>query len=191
MNTHLLNTCFYNILFFFLSYSNLQANNKIEIVKNINNVETLKFNFIQKSFEKKETGICHLKRPHFLKCLYEDKNQKELIINKRILVIYHKRYNKIYRYPLSKSYFLQILNGEKFSEVIMKGEMLINDDFSEVEYLDENKGQIIFYFNNKNYDLIGWRLIDINNNITVFEISNQSKNIEIKKTFFSIPEENQ
>ena len=138
-----------NILFFFLSYSNLQANNKIEIVKNINNVETLKFNFIQKSFEKKETGICHLKRPHFLKCLYEDKNQKELIINKRILVIYHKRYNKIYRYPLSKSYFLQILNGEKFSEVIMKGEMLINDDFSEVEYLDENKGQIIFYFNNK------------------------------------------
>ena len=180
-----------NILFFFLSYSNLQANNKIEIVKNINNVETLKFNFIQKSFEKKETGICHLKRPHFLKCLYEDKNQKELIINKRILVIYHKRYNKIYRYPLSKSYFLQILNGEKFSEVIMKGEMLINDDFSEVEYLDENIGQIIFYFNNKNYDLIGWRLIDINNNITVFEISNQSKNIEIKKTFFSIPEENQ
>tara|TARA_A100001011_G_scaffold166709_2_gene175457 strand:+ start:431 stop:1003 length:573 start_codon:yes stop_codon:yes gene_type:complete len=180
-----------NILFFFLSYSNLQANNKIEIVKNINNVETLKFNFIQKSFEKKETGTCHLKRPHFLKCLYEDKNQKELIINKRILVIYHKRYNKIYRYPLSKSYFLQILNGEKFSEVIMKGEMLINDDFSEVEYLDENKGQIIFYFNNKNYDLIGWRLIDINNNITVFEMSNQSKNIEIKKTFFSIPEENQ
>ena len=180
-----------NILFFFLSYSNLQANNKIEIVKNINNVETLKFNFIQKSFEKKETGICHLKRPHFLKCLYEDKNQKELIINNRILVIYHKRYNKIYRYHLSKSYFLQILNGEKFSEVIMKGEMLINDDFSEVEYLDENKGQIIFYFNNKNYDLIGWRLIDINNNITVFEISNQSKNIEIKKTFFSIPEENQ
>ena len=73
----------------------------------------------------------------------------------------------------------------------MKGEMLINDDFSEVEYLDENKGQLIFYFNNKNYDLIGWRLIDINNNITVFEMSNQSKNIEIKKTFFSIPEENQ
>ena len=107
------------------------------------------------------------------------------------MVIYRKRYNKVYRYPLSKSYFLQILNGEKFSEVIMKGEMLINDDFSEIEYLDENKGQIIFYFNNKNYDLIGWRLIDINNNITVFEMSNQSKNIEIKKTFFSIPEENQ
>tara|TARA_B100000287_G_scaffold414703_1_gene447558 strand:+ start:41 stop:613 length:573 start_codon:yes stop_codon:yes gene_type:complete len=180
-----------NILFFFLSYSNLQANNKIEIVKNINNVETLKFHFIQKSFDKKETGICYLKRPHFLKCLYEDKNQKELIINKKVLVIYHKRYDKVYRYPLSKSYFLQILNREKFSEVIMKGEMQVNDDFSEIEYLDENKGQIIFYFNNKDYDLAGWRLIDINNNITVFEMNNQLKNIEIKKSFFSIPEENQ
>jgi outer membrane lipoprotein-sorting protein len=154
-------------------------------------VETLKFDFAQKAFDKKEIGICYLKRPHFLKCLYEDKNQKELIINKRILVIYHKRYNKIYRYPLSKSYFIQILNREKFSEVIMKGKMQINDDFSEIEYLDENKGQIIFYFNNKNYDLVGWKLIDINNNITVFEMSNQSKNIEIKKTFFSIPEGNQ
>ena len=180
-----------NILFFFLSYSNSQANNKIEIVKNLNSVETLKFDFAQKAFDKKEIGICYLKRPHFLKCLYEDKNQKELIINKRILVIYHKRYNKIYRYPLSKSYFIQILNREKFSEVIMKGEMQVNDDFSEIEYLDENKGQIIFYFNNKDYDLAGWRLIDINNNITVFEMNNQLKNIEIKKSFFSIPEENQ
>ena len=75
--------------------------------------------------------------PHFLKCSYEDKNQKELIINKRVLAIYHKRYNKIYRYPLSKSYFLEILNGDKFSEVVMKGEMQINNNFSEIQYLDE------------------------------------------------------
>jgi len=180
-----------NILFFFLNYSNLQANNKIEIIKNLNNVETLKFDFVQKSFGKKETGVCYLKRPYFLKCSYEDKNQKELIINKRVLAIYHKRYNKIYRYPLSKSYFLEILNREKFSEVIMKGEIQINNNFSEIEHLDENKGQIIFYFSNKNYDLVGWRLIDINNNITVLEMNNQSKNIEIKKNFFSIPEINQ
>ena len=135
-----------NILFFLLNNSNLQANNKIEIIKNLNNIETLKFDFVQKSFDKKETGICYLKRPHFLKCSYEDKNQKELIINKRVMVIYHKIYNKVYRYPLSKSYFLEILNREKFSKIIMKGEIQIN---------------------------------------------NQSKNIEIKKNFFSIPEENQ
>ncbi len=179
-----------NIFIFLFNYSSLEANNKIEILKNLNNIQTLKFDFVQKSFDKKETGICYLKRPHFLKCSYEDKNQKELIINKRVLAIYHKRYNKIYRYPLSKSYFLEILNGDKFSEVVMKGEMQINNNFSEIQYLDENKGEIIFNFNNKNYDLVGWRLIDINNNVTVLEMNNQSKNIEIKKKIFFIPEGN-
>ena len=179
-----------NIFIFLFNYSSLEANNKIEILKNLNNIQTLKFDFVQKSFDKKETGICYLKRPHFLKCSYEDKNQKELIINKRVLAIYHKRYNKIYRYPLSKSYFLEFLNGDKFSEVVMKGEMQINNNFSEIQYLDENKGEIIFNFNNKNYDLVGWRLIDINNNVTVLEMNNQSKNIEIKKKIFFIPEGN-
>ena len=179
-----------NIFIFLFNYSSLEANNKIEILKNLSNIQTLKFDFVQKSFDKKETGICYLKRPHFLKCSYEDKNQKELIINKRVLAIYHKRYNKIYRYPLSKSYFLEILNGDKFSEVVMKGEMQINNNFSEIQYLDENKGEIIFNFNNKNYDLVGWRLIDINNNVTVLEMNNQSKNIEIKKKIFFIPEGN-
>ena len=178
------------ILLFFLIYSNLQANNKIEIINNLNNIETLKFDFVQKSFDKKESGVCYLKRPSFLKCSYKDKKQKELIINKRNLVIYHKRYNKIYYYPSSKSYFLEILNKEKFFELIMKGTIQSNKNFSEIEHFDESKGEIIFYFDNKNYDLIGWRLIDINNNITVFEISNQSKNIEIKKNIFYIPEAN-
>ena len=107
-----------NILFFFLSYSNSQANNKIEIVKNLNNVETLKFDFVQITNDKKETGICYLKKPHYLKCEYNDKNQKEIIVNRKQLVIYHKRYEKIYNYPLSKSYFSEILNKQKFSEMI-------------------------------------------------------------------------
>ncbi len=174
----------------FFVYSNSYANNKIEIINNLNNIETLKFDFVQKSFDKKEYGVCYLKRPAFLKCSYEDKKQKELIINRRNLVIYHKRYNKIYYYPASKSYFLEILNKEKFFELVMKGKMQSNNNITEIEHFDENKGQVTFFFNNENYDLIGWRLIDINNNITVFEINNQSKNIEIKKKVFYIPDGN-
>ena len=70
-----------NIFIFLFNYSSLEANNKIEILKNLNNIQTLKFDFVQKSFDKKETGICYLKRPHYLKCEYKDKNQKQLIIN--------------------------------------------------------------------------------------------------------------
>ena len=92
------------IFFFFIlfHFSYAQGNEKINIINNFNSLETLKFNFVQKSFDKEENGVCYLKRPYFLKCLYKDKNQKELIINKNVLVVYHKRYDKIYRYPLSK-----------------------------------------------------------------------------------------
>ena len=93
------------IFIFSINTTNLIANAKLEIVNNLNNIETLKFDFVQISFDKKENGICFLKRPHFLKCIYKDKNQKEIIVNRKNLVIYHKRYNKTYFYPVSKSYF--------------------------------------------------------------------------------------
>ena len=180
-----------NVIFFLIPISILNASIKAEIINNINSLNTLKFNFTQKSFDKEETGICYLKRPHFLKCFYEDKNQKELIISKRILVIYHKRYNKIYRYPLSKSFFLEILNREKFARIIREGDLNKENNVLEIKYIDQDKGEIDFYFSNKNYDLVGWRVIDINNNITILKINNQSKNIEIKQKIFFIPEVNQ
>ena len=181
------------IFFFFIlfHFSYAQGNEKINIINNFNSLETLKFNFVQKSFDKEENGVCYLKRPYFLKCLYKDKNQKEVIINKNVLVVYHKRYDKIYRYPLSRSYFLDILNKEKFSKLIFDGEVFLEEINYEIKYLDEKKGEITFFFEKKKYDLIGWRLVDINNNVTNIEIENYSKNIEMKKNFFLIPEENQ
>ena len=70
------------LIIFFLNNKILVANDKLKIIDNINSIETLKFSFTQISFDKEENGICFLKRPHFLKCIYEDKNQKQLIINK-------------------------------------------------------------------------------------------------------------
>ena len=176
-----------NVIFFLIPISILNASSKAEIINNINSLNTLKFNFTQKSFDKEEKGICYLKRPDYLKCFYEDKNQKELIISKRILVIYHK----IYRYPLSKSFFLEILNRDKFAKIIREGDLNQENNVLEIKYIDQDKGEIDFYFSNKNYDLIGWRVIDINNNITILKINNQSKNIEIKQKIFFIPEVNQ
>ena len=115
---------FIRILLIFLLFNNfsiLKADTKKNIIENINNSESIKFDFVQITNDKKETGICYLKKPHYLKCEYNDKNQKELIVNRKRLVIYHKRYEKIYNYPLSKSYFSEILNKEKFSEMIAGG----------------------------------------------------------------------
>ena len=180
------------ITIIFIGYfGSLKAIEKISIINNFNSSETLKFDFTQKSFDKNEKGVCFLKRPYFLRCQYKDENQKELIINNRVLVIYHKRYNKIYRYPVSQSFFTDILNKEKFSELISNGEKLPNKSFIEIKYLNKNKGEITLFFNKKNYNLNGWRLVDINNNITLLKIENLIKNSDIKKNFFLIPEENQ
>jgi Outer membrane lipoprotein-sorting protein len=106
---------------FLLNLKNVCADDKIKVINNLNNIETLKFNFIQETFDKNEKGVCFMMRPHFLKCNYEDKIQKELIINRNNLVIYHRRYNKSYYYPVSKSFFTDILNKEKFKNMILNG----------------------------------------------------------------------
>ena len=89
-------TFFILIIFFFINISNLKASTKSEIIKIISNIETLQFNFRQVVFDKLENGICFLKRPHFLKCIYKDRNEKQIIVNKKNLVIYHKKFRKIY-----------------------------------------------------------------------------------------------
>jgi len=179
------------IFIFSINTTNLIANAKLEIVNNLNNIETLKFDFVQISFDKKENGICFLKRPHFLKCIYHDnKNQKELIINRKNLVIYHKRYNKTYYYPVSRSYFLEILNKKKFANIILEGNINSNGEIFEVKYSGKKKGEITFFFNKKNFDLSGWEIIDLNGNHTNFEIKNLNKNQNLDKKLFSIPKIN-
>tara|TARA_Y100000590_G_scaffold48162_1_gene51078 strand:+ start:8562 stop:9122 length:561 start_codon:yes stop_codon:yes gene_type:complete len=178
---------FFIFLLFLFQFNILKSDTKLKIIEKINNSESLKFDFIQSSFNNEESGVCYLKRPHFLKCSYNDKKQKQLIINKKSLVILHKRYNKIYFYPLSKSYFLEILDKEKFSQLIHKGNLILKKDFFEIEFYAENKGKIIFYFDRKKFDISGWKIIDLNNNSTNFQITNLNKNQEIDKKLFTIP----
>ena len=55
--------------------------------------------------------------------------------------------------------------------------------FCKIKYFNKNKGEITLFFNKKNYNLNGWRLVD-NNNITLLKIENLIKNSDIKKIFF-------
>ena len=175
------------ILIFLINTKNLLANDKSKIIENLNNIETLKFDFIQISTDKKENGICFLKRPHFLKCIYEDKNQKELIVNRKNLVINHKRYNKTFFYPVSKSYFVDILDKKKFQNLILDGDLNLNEKILEIKYSAENKGEIIFFFEKESFNLSGWEIIDLNGNYTNFKISNLNKNQNLDKKLFNIP----
>tara|TARA_B110000211_G_scaffold9678_1_gene10232 strand:- start:1021 stop:1578 length:558 start_codon:yes stop_codon:yes gene_type:complete len=178
-------------IFFFaflvFNYSlNLYANEKEAIIDQLLKVNNFTFNFEQITQGKKETGTCFLVFDNKLKCNYIDENQKEIIINNKKLVVMHKRYNKIYFYPISKSPFLKILSKNSLINLVRESNLEINDNINLV-YLDENQKEIIVFFERKNYNLTGWKIKDEFQNEIYFSLKIQSTNTLIDDSLFKIP----
>ena len=76
---------------------------------------------------------CILVFPNKLKCNYEDKNKKELIVNKKMMAITQKRYGKTLFYPLSKTTFINILSKDELIKIIMESDTII-DNYLNVLY---------------------------------------------------------
>ena len=70
------------------------ANEKQSIITHLSEIKNFSFNFKQVTKEKVEIGNCLIEFDKKLKCSYDDKLQKEIIINSKTLVILQKRYNK-------------------------------------------------------------------------------------------------
>ena len=185
----LVNVKFFKIFVFFILIStNLSANEKDQIVKKLNNLNSLKFTFNQEVNDKTEKGSCLLEFPGKLKCDYFDDKKKELIINKKRLAITQKRYNKTYYYPISQSPFLNILYKDKLLEIVKSGKLDLSDRVIKLVYLDEN--EITVFFDKQTLDLKGWQIIDQYNNNINFSLKIVAKNDVFKKGTFKIPEMN-
>ena len=151
-------------IFFFaflvFNYSlNLYANEKEAIIDQLLKVNNFTFNFEQITQGKKETGTCFLVFDNKLKCNYIDKNQKEIIINNKKLVVMHKRYDKIYFYPISKSPFLKILNKKSLINLVKESDLELNNNIDLV-FVDKNEKKITVFFDKESYELIGWEIND-------------------------------
>ena len=185
----LVNVKFFKIFIFFILLStNLSANEKDQIVAQLNNLNSLEFTFDQMVNDKTEKGSCLLEFPGKLKCDYFDDKKKELIINKKRLAITQKRYNKTYYYPISNSPFLNILYKDKLLEIVRSGEVEISNQIIKLVYLDNN--EITVFFDKKTLDLKGWQIIDQYNNNINFSLNIIAKNDVFKKGTFKIPEMN-
>ena len=99
-------------IFFFSFFLNLSANEKQLIIDRLLKINNFTFNFEQITKKKRETGNCLLKFNNKLRCSYDGKRQKEIIVNNKKLAVLQKRYDKIYLYPISKSALTNILNPE-------------------------------------------------------------------------------
>ena len=185
----LVNVKFFRILIFFILFSsNLLANEKNQIIKQLNNLNSLEFTFNQSINEKTEKGSCLLEFPGKLKCDYFDDKKKELIINNKKLAITQKRYNKTYHYPIANSPFLNILYKDKLLEVIKLGKLELSDQIIKLVYISEN--ELIVFFDRKTLDLKGWQIIDRYNNNINFNLNIIAKNDVFKMGTFIIPEIN-
>ena len=178
----------FSLSFFLLITTSLLANEKDQIVAQLNSLNSLEFTFDQLINEKKEKGSCLLEFPGKLKCNYFDDKKKELVINNKRLAITQKRYNKTYHYPISKSPFLNILYKDKLLEIVQSGELEVNDQVIELVYFGEN--EITVFFDKKNLDLKGWEIKDQYNNNINFSLKIVAKNDVFKKGTFKVPEIN-
>jgi len=174
------------LILLFTSFSfSLSANQKNQIINQLNNLNSLEFTFNQLVNEKLETGSCLLEFPGKLKCEYFDDKQKELVINNKRLAITQKKYNKTYYYPISKSPFLNILYKDKLLEIVKSGKLELTEQLIKLIYLSENA--ITVFFDKKTLDLKGWEIIDQYNNNINFSLNIVSKNDAYKKGAFKIP----
>ena len=179
---------FFIFAFFFFSFSILSANEKNQIITQLNNLDSLEFTFNQIINEKTEKGSCLLLFPGKLKCEYFDKKQKELVINNKKLAITQKRYNKTYYYPISKSPFLNILYKDKLLEIVKSGELKLTNKLIKLIYLGEN--EITVLFDKNTLDLKGWNIVDQYNNNINFSLNIVAKNDSYKSGTFKIPKIN-
>ena len=188
----LVNVKFFKKIFlvsiFLLIKASSLANEKDQIVAQLNNLNSLEFTFDQLINEKTEKGSCLLEFPGKLKCNYFDDKKKELVINNKRLAITQKRYNKTYHYPISKSPFLNILYKDKLLAIVQSGELELTDEIIKLVYFGDN--EITVFFDKKNMDLKGWEIKDQYNNNINFSLNIIARNDSYKRDTFKVPEIN-
>ena len=175
------------VFIFFIFFSNTHANNKNNIIKNLQNTENLNFNFEQNINGKVEIGNCTIKYPKKIYCKYQ-KNNKILVSNGKSLVI--KTVTSFYRYPLNKTPLNFILDKNFLIEKVEN----IKEKITDKNYINfevvENDRKINIFFDNKTFNLVGWQTKDIYQNVNVTYLSSIKINQKIDNKLFILPKQN-
>ena len=176
-----------SILIFFVLISNSKAEIKEKIIENLQNVENLKFKFEQNINGKIENGICTIKYPKKIYCKYS-KNNKILVSNGKSLVI--KTETSFYRYSLKKTPLNLILDKNfLIKKINILKENVIDENLINFAII-ENDNEINVFFDNKTFNLVGWKTKDIYQNTNITYLSSIETNKEITKNLFKIPSQN-
>ena len=173
------------IIFFFLFTENGYTADKQKLINSFSKIQNIKFNFIQTIAGKDENGKCTIKYPKKIYCEYEKKNNKILVSNGRSLVI--KTNNAHYRYNIKSTPFEFLLDKEFLISKIKLSELNEYDGKYIFFKIIENNNNISIFFGKENYEIIGWQIEDMYQNLAITYIFNTSINQDIDEKIFKLP----
>ena len=178
---------FFFISIFLILLSNTHANNKDKIIENLQNTENFNFKFEQNINGKIENGNCTIQYPKKIYCKYLNKD-KILVSNGKSLVI--KTKSSFYRYPLKKTPLNLILDKDFLVKKIVR----LNEKILDKTYINfsivQNDIEINVFFDNINFNLVGWQTKDIYQNFNITYLSSILKNQQVNKDLFELPTQN-
>ena len=167
--------------------SEVNANNKDQIINKLKDTLNLNFDFEQNINGKIELGNCTIHYPKKMFCKYDKKN-KVIVSNGKSLVI--KTLSSYYRYPLDKTPLYFILDKKfllkKISEL---NEEIINNSLVKFT-IKENNQSIEIFFDIDNYNLIGWQTKDVYQNTAVTLLYSVKSNQIVDQKIFEVPLQN-
>ena len=167
--------------------SEVNANNKDQIINKLKNTSNLNFDFEQNINGKIEFGNCTIQYPKKMFCDYDKKN-KVIVSNGKSLVI--KSTSSYYRYPLDKTSLYFILDKNFLLEKINElDEEIINNSLVKFT-IKENNQSIEIFFDIDNYNLIGWQTKDIYQNTAVTLLYSVKSNQIVDQKIFKAPIQN-
>jgi len=178
---------FFFISIFLILLSNTHANNKDKIIENLQNTENFNFKFEQNINGKIENGNCTIQYPKKIYCKYLNKD-KILVSNGKSLVI--KTKSSFYRYPLKKTPLNLILDKDFLVKKIVRLNEKILDKTNINFSIVQNDIEINVFFDNINFNLVGWQTKDIYQNFNITYLSSIEKNQQVNKDLFKLPSQN-
>jgi len=179
------------IIFLILSfYSPVFSSIKEKVISQMQLTRNLSFNFTQTINSKNEKGKCVIEYPKKIWCEYDGSNKKIIVSNGKSLVIKTTNKGSYYRYALSETPLIFLLDKEY---LISKINILEPKEIDN-KYLNftifENNNKINVFFDMKNLLLVGWQTEDIYQNLAVTFISSVKINKEINDKIFILPKNN-
>ena len=177
-----------SIIFFILSLNNpVFSSIKEKVISQMKITNNLSFNFIQTINEKNEDGKCVIKYPKKIWCEYNDANKKIIVSNGKSLVIKTINTGSYYRYPLSKTPLVYLLDKDYLISKMNALEPREIDNRYINFKIFENNNEINIFFDKENLFLVGWQTEDIYQNLTITFISSIKINQEINNKIFILP----